>query len=260
MDAAGNFVVAGTAGVRTGATSGVFGRRFQGRLVTAWPWSSIRSLDAVSDGNASPRAGRDGRGEALLAGTSAGSERTFDGTALELRRAAGERVSAISFRMRPLSTAPSRTRRRWLQRLLSGRESSSRDAPGHALGHDARRGADGRTASGRSSRGQCTSARASRTCRRRTATTASSRRCCTTASRAAARRAASARRARVSPQMAVFALVAKETSVSTPPACGTTPMFADVPVTSPYCRYVEELARRGVTSGCGGGNFCPTAS
>jgi hypothetical protein len=59
-------------------------------------------------------------------------------------------------------------------------------------------------------------------------------------------------------QTAVFALVAKDTNVSTPEACGTTPMFADVPVTSPYCRYVEELARRGITSGCGGGNFCPT--
>ena len=34
-------------------------------------------------------------------------------------------------------------------------------------------------------------------------------------------------------------------------------MFADVPAASPYCRWVEELARRGVVGGCGGGNYCP---
>ena len=42
-------------------------------------------------------------------------------------------------------------------------------------------------------------------------------------------------------------------------ACGATPMFADVPATSPFCRWVEELARRGVVGGCGGGNYCPSA-
>src|SRR6185295_16749038 len=40
-----------------------------------------------------------------------------------------------------------------------------------------------------------------------------------------------------------------------PPACGT-PVFSDVPATSPFCPYVEELARRGVVSGCGPGLFC----
>jgi hypothetical protein len=59
-------------------------------------------------------------------------------------------------------------------------------------------------------------------------------------------------------QMAVFALVGKEGSSYSPPACGVTPMFADVPVTSPYCRWIEELVRRGIAGGCGGGNFCPT--
>ena len=29
------------------------------------------------------------------------------------------------------------------------------------------------------------------------------------------------------------------------------------PSSSPFCRWVEELARRGVVSGCGGGNYCP---
>ena len=29
---------------------------------------------------------------------------------------------------------------------------------------------------------------------------------------------------------------------------------------SPFCRWIEELARRGVVTGCGGGNYCPTAA
>jgi hypothetical protein len=59
--------------------------------------------------------------------------------------------------------------------------------------------------------------------------------------------------------MAVFVLVAREPLGYGPPACGATPAFPDVPVTSPFCGWVEELARRGVVSGCGGGNFCPAA-
>ena len=58
-------------------------------------------------------------------------------------------------------------------------------------------------------------------------------------------------------QMAVFVLRTKEPGV-TPPACGT-PMFADVPASSPFCRWIEELARRGVVTGCGGGNYCPAS-
>jgi hypothetical protein len=60
-------------------------------------------------------------------------------------------------------------------------------------------------------------------------------------------------------QMAVFVLVAKERTGYAPPAC-TTPMFADVPATSPFCPWIEELARRGVVNGCGGGNYCPGSS
>ena len=60
-------------------------------------------------------------------------------------------------------------------------------------------------------------------------------------------------------QMAVFVLVAKEGDGYVPPAC-TTPVFNDVPASSPFCRWVEELARRNVVSGCGGGAFCPTAA
>jgi hypothetical protein len=59
-------------------------------------------------------------------------------------------------------------------------------------------------------------------------------------------------------QMSVFVLVARDGTGIAPPSC-TTPIFADVPASSPYCRWIEELARRGVVSGCGGGNFCPGA-
>jgi hypothetical protein len=57
-------------------------------------------------------------------------------------------------------------------------------------------------------------------------------------------------------QMAVFVLVAKEGPGYTPPAC-TTPVFNDVPAASPFCRFIEELAGRGVVAGCGGGAYCP---
>jgi hypothetical protein len=59
-------------------------------------------------------------------------------------------------------------------------------------------------------------------------------------------------------QMAVFLLMAKEGSEYPPPPC-TAPVFADVPPSSPFCRWIEELARRGAVAGCGGGNYCPTA-
>ena len=61
-------------------------------------------------------------------------------------------------------------------------------------------------------------------------------------------------------QMAVFVLAAKEGPGYIPPPCGATPVFADVPVGSPFCRWVEELARRGVVGGCGGGNYCPSSA
>jgi hypothetical protein len=60
-------------------------------------------------------------------------------------------------------------------------------------------------------------------------------------------------------QMAVFVLVAKEGDGYVPPAC-VTPMFGDVPASNPFCRWIEELARRNVVSGCGGGAFCPAAA
>jgi hypothetical protein len=57
-------------------------------------------------------------------------------------------------------------------------------------------------------------------------------------------------------QMAVFVLVAKEGAGYAPPAC-TTPVFADVPASSPFCPWIEELARRGVVFGCASNLYCP---
>jgi hypothetical protein len=59
-------------------------------------------------------------------------------------------------------------------------------------------------------------------------------------------------------QMAVFVLVAREGAGYVPPAC-TTPSFGDVPAAHPFCRWIEELLRRGVVGGCGGGNYCPSS-
>jgi hypothetical protein len=59
-------------------------------------------------------------------------------------------------------------------------------------------------------------------------------------------------------EMAVFLLLAREGPTFNPPAC-TTPPFNDVPVSSPFCRWIRELVVRGVTAGCGGGNYCPNS-
>jgi len=60
-------------------------------------------------------------------------------------------------------------------------------------------------------------------------------------------------------QMAVFLLLTKEGSGYTPPAC-ITPTFNDVPCSSGFAPWVDELARRGITGGCGNGNYCPSSS
>ena len=61
-------------------------------------------------------------------------------------------------------------------------------------------------------------------------------------------------------QMAVFVLAAKEGAGYAPAQCVPPNLFSDVPETSPFCRFIEELANRGVVTGCGGGAYCPTAS
>jgi len=60
-------------------------------------------------------------------------------------------------------------------------------------------------------------------------------------------------------QMAVFLLKAKLGSSHVPPAA-TGQVFADVPANSFAAAWIEELASQGVTSGCGGGNYCPNAT
>jgi hypothetical protein len=57
-------------------------------------------------------------------------------------------------------------------------------------------------------------------------------------------------------QMAVFLLRAREGAAYLPPAC-TAQVFDDVPCSSPFAPWVNELAARGITGGCGNGNFCP---
>jgi hypothetical protein len=56
--------------------------------------------------------------------------------------------------------------------------------------------------------------------------------------------------------MAVFLVVTLEGSSYVPPPC-VTPTFADVPCSSGFARWIEELVLRGITAGCGGGNYCP---
>ena len=58
--------------------------------------------------------------------------------------------------------------------------------------------------------------------------------------------------------MAVYLLLTREGTGYVPPAC-TAPIFNDVPASSPFCRWIEELARRGIVAGCGGGAYCPGA-
>jgi parallel beta-helix repeat protein len=57
-------------------------------------------------------------------------------------------------------------------------------------------------------------------------------------------------------QMAVFLLKALLGSTYTPPAC-TIESFGDVPCTNPFAPWIYDLVARGITAGCGGGNYCP---
>jgi hypothetical protein len=59
-------------------------------------------------------------------------------------------------------------------------------------------------------------------------------------------------------QMAVFLMKAKHGLCYTPPPC-TTQIFTDVPCSSGFSPWINELVAEGVTGGCGGGTtFCPT--
>jgi len=60
-------------------------------------------------------------------------------------------------------------------------------------------------------------------------------------------------------QMAVFLLRAREGVGYVPPPC-VTPTFTDVPCSSPFAPWIEELVRRSVTGGCAPATYCPGAA
>jgi len=59
-------------------------------------------------------------------------------------------------------------------------------------------------------------------------------------------------------QMAVFLLKTQGGPAYDPPPC-VTPTFTDVPCSSPFAKWVEELVARGITAGCGGGHYCASS-
>ena len=54
----------------------------------------------------------------------------------------------------------------------------------------------------------------------------------------------------------MFLLRSMDGPAYVPPAC-TTPVFADVPCSNPFSRWINELVARNVTAGCGTGIYCP---
>jgi len=59
-------------------------------------------------------------------------------------------------------------------------------------------------------------------------------------------------------QMAVFLLKASQGSGYTPSACTPPGTFGDVPCPGGFAvDWIEHLSSRGITAGCGGGNYCP---
>jgi len=59
-------------------------------------------------------------------------------------------------------------------------------------------------------------------------------------------------------QMAVFLLKAEHGASYVPPPC--TGIFQDVQCGTNYAEWIEQLYAEGITGGCGGGFYCPTAS
>ena len=54
--------------------------------------------------------------------------------------------------------------------------------------------------------------------------------------------------------------LAQALNLPQPPACVPgAEIFNDVPASSPFCPFIEELSRRGITGGCAPGLYCPTA-
>jgi hypothetical protein len=58
--------------------------------------------------------------------------------------------------------------------------------------------------------------------------------------------------------MAVFLLKAEHGSSYVPPACAG--IYGDVPCPSTFANWIEQLNTENITSGCGGGNYCPSAN
>jgi len=58
-------------------------------------------------------------------------------------------------------------------------------------------------------------------------------------------------------QMAAFLLKTLEGASYEPPDCEG--VFDDVPCPSTFADWIEELADRDITGGCGGSNFCPAS-
>jgi hypothetical protein len=59
-------------------------------------------------------------------------------------------------------------------------------------------------------------------------------------------------------QMAVFLLKTEHGSSYVPPAC--TGIFGDVACPSTFANWIEQLFHENITSGCGGGNYCPASN
>jgi len=57
-------------------------------------------------------------------------------------------------------------------------------------------------------------------------------------------------------QMAAF--IIRALGMPNPPTPGSQ-RFTDVPPSNPFYAFIEEMAVRGITLGCGGGNYCPSA-
>ena len=58
-------------------------------------------------------------------------------------------------------------------------------------------------------------------------------------------------------QMAIFLLRAKHGAAYLPPSVGSSTGFADVPVGYWAAGWIKQMAAEGITSGCGGSNYCP---
>ncbi|MBK9209562.1 MAG: S-layer homology domain-containing protein [Anaerolineales bacterium] len=61
-------------------------------------------------------------------------------------------------------------------------------------------------------------------------------------------------------QMAIFLLKGVHGSGFTPPAVGATTGFNDVAIDYWAAAWIKQLAAEGITSGCGGNNYCPDAT